>query len=284
MAAQPRRWPADRTPVDGDLYSFRTAPATEFSPNETGRYASLKVLGRKGDGVCIAVLDGIFSAHPTLADIDRLPILREVRLSWGGKPSVWFVVVDYANDLEGVRYVGSRKTSAIERVHLAECRSYSAWNRASLAAEGEWRWKHDRAAYEDEARRSKEAFLARAAVEEERLQKRLKTLTWDALLSEQPFPRWKQDPPFPPPEFVAAARAEMHAAARRLQALGPKPKRALVREVLKSCVQWFNSKDAEFGGVIETEEREDICAALEELAFVARQPSLVSEIDAWRDW
>jgi hypothetical protein len=36
--------------------------------------------------------------------------------------------------------------------------------------------------------------------------------------------------------------------------------------------------------VIETEEREDICAALEELAFVARQKGLVAEIDEWRDW
>ena len=39
---------------------------------------------------------------------------------------------------------------------------------------------------------------------------------------------------------------------------------------LESCVEWFNAKDLEFGNVIETEEREDICAVLEELAFVWR--------------
>jgi hypothetical protein len=55
-----------------------------------------------------------------------------------------------------------------------------------------------------------------------------------------------------------------------LQALGPKPKKAQVRATLKSGVEWFNAKDAEFHGVIETEEREDICLLLEELAFVAR--------------
>jgi len=66
--------------------------------------------------------------------------------------------------------------------------------------------------------------------------------------------------------------------------LGLKPRRPQVRAILKSCVEWFNAKDLEFGNVIETEEREDICAVLEELAFVARQGALVSEIDDWRDW
>jgi hypothetical protein len=37
-------------------------------------------------------------------------------------------------------------------------------------------------------------------------------------------------------------------------------------------------------GVIETEEREDIRAALEELAYVARQQGLGEEVDEWRDW
>jgi hypothetical protein len=69
-----------------------------------------------------------------------------------------------------------------------------------------------------------------------------------------------------------------------LQALGPKPKKAPVRAVLKACVEWFNAKDAEFGGMIETEEREDICAALEELATVARHRSLTREVDEWRQW
>ena len=39
----------------------------------------------------------------------------------------------------------------------------------------------------------------------------------------------------------------------------------------RACVDWFNVTDSEFGNVIETEERDDICAVLEELAFVARQ-------------
>jgi hypothetical protein len=54
--------------------------------------------------------------------------------------------------------------------------------------------------------------------------------------------------------------------------------------VLRACVEWFNAKDREYGGVIETEEREDISALLEEIAFVARQRSLADEIESWRTW
>jgi hypothetical protein len=57
-----------------------------------------------------------------------------------------------------------------------------------------------------------------------------------------------------------------------------------VRAILRKCVEWFNEADKIAGGVIETEEREDICAILEEMAFVARQKSLVEEVDSWRDW
>ena len=59
--------------------------------------------------------------------------------------------------------------------------------------------------------------------------------------------------------------------ARALKARGPKPKRAEVRTIPKSFVEWCNAKAAEFGDVIETEEREDICAALEVLAMSSGQ-------------
>jgi len=52
----------------------------------------------------------------------------------------------------------------------------------------------------------------------------------------------------------------------------------------RRLVEWFNMMDAEHGYVIETEEREDICSVLEEIAFVARHPMLSDEIGNWRDW
>lgn len=117
-----------------------------------------------------------------------------------------------------------------------------------------------------------------------RYRQRLKGLTWEQLLSETPFKNWENSPPYPDAEFTARARAKIHETCEALRNLGPKPKKVAVRAVLKACVEWFNQADDQAGGPIETEEREDICEVLEEMAFVARQKTLVNEIDDWRTW
>lgn len=81
-----------------------------------------------------------------------------------------------------------------------------------------------------------------------------------------------------------AARAVIGSACDALKELGPRPRRPDARAVLKKTVIWFNEADEKAGGVIETEEREDICTVLEEMAYVARQKALVEEIDEWREW
>ena len=97
------------------------------------------------------------------------------------------------------------------------------------------------------------------------------------------FLRWSASPPFGPEEFTDAARATIRRACDALRELGPKPRRA-DGAVLKRTVLWFNAAEEMAGGVIETEERQDLCAALEEMAHVARQKILVDEIDEWREW
>lgn len=276
--------PAGRPYQAGDLYSFRTVPTTEFGSKETGRYGVLKMLGFKKDAMCIAVLDGIFDHHPSFSDVKDLPIIRNTRFSYQGEPACCRIGVESDNNLEDVKYIGRVTISKVDTEIMDGCRSYSSWSWANGVAEGEWRWRHDRVAYTEEVRLKQEALRARIAAERERQKKRLKVLTWDMLLAEKPFSRWDKHPPFPPLEFTEAARAQIYSTVRELQALGSKPGRTQVRKILKSCVDWFNVKDSEFGNVIETEEREDICAILEELAYVARQKALVSEIDEWREW
>ena len=283
-AKEPQRGPTGRGYQAGDIYSFRTSPTTGFSPKETGRYAALKVLGLSDGCACYVVLDGVFDRHPDLAQVSGLGWLREIRFSHQGRPACYHARLTYGNELRDFRYVGSVELMREDKELMAECRSYGSWHPANFAAEGEWRWRNDRAAYEEEEKLEREAREARLAATRERYQTRLKALTWEKLLEEQPFARWGADVAFPPPDFVSAARDRIRSVILELQALGPKPKKAQVRAALKACVEWFNAKDAEFGGAIETVEREDICALLEELAFVARQQSLVEEIDAWRDW
>lgn len=152
------------------------------------------------------------------------------------------------------------------------------------SAEGEWRWTHDHEALTAEQAQVRAKQEAKRAAAEERYKTRLKNLTWEQLLSETPFQRWTTSLPFPDADFTGQARRTLHDACIKLRDLGPKPRKSDVRAVLKACVQWFNEADERAGGVIETEEREDICAALEELAHVARHKTLVDEIDEWRTW
>lgn len=276
----------------GSVYSFRTAPYSEFAPLETGRFAAFKVLGLNDKHVAVGVLDGIWSSPPTLTEARRASTLRERRFAHTGREAVFGVSAEIwsPSKLMEVKLVGFISVSP-EEERLAQVIAnfgvgsrYAGLRFANYAAEGEWRWTHDNAAFVVEYEKIEARNAAERAAKEQRYRTRLSKLTWEALLAETPFERWSPSPPFPPIEFAHAARKRIHDACRELSALGPKPRKADVRAVLKRCVEWFNDADDAAGGVIETEEREDICAVLEEMAYVARQKSLVDEVDNWRTW
>jgi hypothetical protein len=73
-------------------------------------------------------------------------------------------------------------------------------------------------------------------------------------------------------------------ACAELSALAPKPRKPAARAIFKRCVAWFNHADHRIGGMIGTAERDDIRAALAEMARLAGQKRLLEEIDGWRDW
>ena len=268
----------------GDIYSFRTEPFTDFSARETNRYAALKILGTNDHGVCHVVLDRIFPGPPSMQQVMNLRWLHNCRSAFERGPACHYVPSAFPVDLDDFQLVGRVELSASDLDLFRACSSYGRWSIASFDAEGEWRWKYDREAYEREVALKHEADRARFLAEQARIENRLKKLTWEKLLEEQPLARWDGQTGQPPAEFVAAARERIRSTIEALKQLGLKPKRRDVRVILKACTEWFNETDAAFGGVIETEEREDIYAALEEMAYVARQRSLIAEIDEWRNW
>ena len=52
--------------------------------------------------------------------------------------------------------------------------------------------------------------------------------------------------------------------------------------MLHTLVNQINWLNAAYDQVIETEVREDVCAALGELALLARPPALMEDIHSWR--
>ena len=280
-------------PKPGQIYSFRTTPFSEFAPPTTGRYAAFKIIGADEKNVVIAVLDGIWPVAPTPNDVRATSIIEEHRFAHTGRLATFGTNREWWNPeevLEELRYVGFQALSSSERSYAnAIARfepgtSFATIRHANYAAEGEWRWLNDRDAFVKEAEQKEAKNEAERKAKEERYRTRLSKLTWEQLLAETPFARWTPSPPFPPENFTKAARTVIREACLSLRALGPKPRKADVRAILKKTVQWFNEEDVKGGGPIETEEREDIFAVLEEMAHVAGQKALVEEIDEWREW
>jgi hypothetical protein len=283
---------SDPLPTAGSVYSFRTAPLSDFAPQTTDRYAAVKVLDLNGTDIVIAVLNSIWHSPPSLDDVRACDILRQHRFSHSGRLAVLGISVEWwsPSDLDEMTPLGAMPPSA-EELQLASDifnrapgSVFSTMRATNSAAEGEWRWANDREALVAEQQQVSAQQAARRAAQEERHQNRLRGLTWDQLLREVPFARWSPSPPFPPEAFTREARDVVHDTCRALRSLGGNPRKSDVRKLLRECVEWFNKADERAGGVIETEEREDICAVLEEMAYVARQKSLVDEIDNWRAW
>lgn len=279
-------------PSVGDVYAFETAPYSEFAAPDTNRYAAFKIIGANDRHLAIAVLDGIWDRLPRPTEVSSAGVLRQHRFAHTGRVAAFGIQTAWWKPVElkaimliiRLRLTDEEARMGADIISFAAGTSHASLNAASYTAEGEWRWANDRKALNAEYEKKTTKDAAILAAKQERYRTRLSRLTWDQLLSEIPFERWSPSPPFPPVDFTEGARHAIHTACRELSALGPKPKRAQVRAVLKRCVEWLNKADAEAGGVIETEEREDIFVVFEEMAYVAKQKALIEEIDTWREW
>lgn len=288
----PNSFDPDRRPEVGDVYGFRTLPYTKFAPLETGRFAAFKIVSISDEHIGVVVLSGIWNRYPSLREVTGADILRENRFSWNNKVAAFSTLLKNWNEV--TRFdpvlIGNPSLSAAERevaLGIEQRRSgvrYAAIHWVSQIAEGEWRWQHDRAALEREAELKQADDQAKRQAEQTRYDGRLKVLTFDQLLSETLFESWTPSPPFPPQAFIEEARTTLRAACQDLLSMGPKPPKPKVRAVIKRTVEWFNEADVRYGEVIETEERDSIYLALEEICHAAKQKGLVEEIDQWRTW
>lgn len=273
----------------GTVFSFRTSPIFAESPAETGRYGAVKILGHNRDLVVLAALEGVWPAPPTLAEVADRPILRSNRFGIRNQPAVFGCGArDTVDELPEFAFIGPVPlTPEHERIvakYLGDDRIgcvFSSPGKANSDIEGEWRWANDREAFLQERARSEERKERERAAAEERYRTRLKDLTWEQLLVETPFERWAESPPFPPAEFRDAAAERVHETYRELRAHGPKPRKAAARKALTALTAWLKEADERAGLVLETEEREDIHLVLEEIAYVAKHPSLLGEVEDW---
>jgi hypothetical protein len=268
----------------GDIYTFKTHPFTEFSDPETNRYGAFKVISIKGELTLVAVMDVVTIAdRPTVKQVLASHVLIERRFSFAQhtQPAVCNVYTEgISKYLRGVEFSVNIAPSPEELRYASSRESYSSASWVSVAAEGEWRWVNDRDRLVAEWALHEEREKEKRDAEELRLKKRLKLLTWEQLLKEKHFSHWE----LPPKQFTLESRKLINETIRKFQLLPAKPKRKLARRVLVEAILAFNLLDKKFGEVIETEEREDIMMLIDEIGYVAKQRSLVPELDELREW
>lgn len=285
----------------GEIYSFKTSPYYKYGTQDTKRYACLKILAPENTTVQpydslvdYVVLESVFSAPPKLDEVRGLGALIQKRFMFGQltafqrmskNPPKNFATCsarsDWEPDLLEFVLVGFLPLTDEEKELGKKNTSYSAWNFASVNAEGEWRWQHDKEKLLTEHALHKQEIERRKQVEKERFENRLSKLTWDKLLAEDWFERWKESPPFPPQPFKDELRQRIHLSISELQSLGEKYPRAKVRRILNSLVNDITALDKKFDFVIETEEREDIYNVFDDITFLTKQRVLMEEIPDW---
>ena len=275
----------------GTVFGFRTRPAFIDSPAETGRYGAFAVIARPAGLAVIVAFDGVWPRLPTLDDVHARSALRRSRFGFSGQPAVfagnssWTVELDELTELGIVDVDGDlARLAAPYADGLGSGTSFSAPGSVDRDVEVEWRWHHDRTTLLAEHAADQARAKAAAGAAELRYRARLKDLTFAMVLREDPFERWTTSPPFPPAEFRRAATSRVHQTCRELAEMGPRPRKALVRKALTALVEWFNRADEAAGGVIETEEREDVFRVIEEIAFVARHKAVVEEVAKVARW
>lgn len=278
----------------GAILSFATGKPSAESPNPTGRWGALVVLARPRErkAVVVGVLCGVWNAPPTWEDVREQPLLRHASWPRNANSRVvfgWDAIDLRPEEIPQLTLLGSRELTEEETKETwwylrTESTSGTTWaplNYVCGDVEREWRWEHDREALLAEREREQAVRDAAGKAARQRFEQRLKGLTLQTLLTEDPFARWAESPPFPDAAFRKAATDAVHETCAQIIVLGPKPRRPAVRSALKDLVARLTVLDAEAGEVIETEEREDILVVMEEIAYASGQRVLVEEFGDW---
>lgn len=118
-----------------------------------GRYTAVRVLQTSGRSSLVSTTEYLGHDRPKLDD----PLLRTTviqhRFSWNGEPALtWF---DRAPP-ENFEFLGNIPPTGVESE--MECKVYGGYWSANTGNEAflEWRWLHDRAAFEEEVRKQNE--------------------------------------------------------------------------------------------------------------------------------
>jgi hypothetical protein len=144
----------------------------------------------------------------------------------------------------------------------------------------QWRWDNDRDALLAEDAIEKKADDERFLAAQQQRREYLSRVTLEDLRGRRFFRGWRILPAGP----IRASRKIMTHTIEQLLEVGLDAPEEERLAILQRCIESFNELDAEFGGFIETDEREDICEESEAIVHACGLGSYEDLADRWRDW
>ena len=284
----------------GDLVAFQIGETTDFSAPNKNCWGVLKILdlGDEKDGsFSLSVKSRLWTEKPTQWQVFRTPLLVEERFKKLGtnklkpEPLIFTTTFDCVIDLQEAVVIGRELWfNSIEREARRKISKdgyfykIAAIDDAPRSIDHEHRAKFDEERWKSEIKAYSEKQDRIRREREERERQRLKKVTISVLREETQFEDWDNRTQVVPPEFTLGVRKRSNELLDDLETLGGKPRRKDVRGLLKAYISWLSTFDGSFGYAIETEEREDLMAFVEELCWATKQKPLISETDSWRDW
>lgn len=250
-------------------------------PLSDGRFGVCRVLQVRSNPkghpeALVAASDWIGHAPPALTDPAVKRTLMLTHHSWSDEPECLWVSDPPPKTFT---YLGAIKLS--KKDQEATCNSYSGWERLPLQVLLQWRWDHDREAVlrEDEQEKAaKEKQYAKAASTREVY---LSKITLPDLLSKKLFRTWNR---YQKASDTKAVEKIVKSFIQTLAETRRPLTRKFVTQELKACIEKINTPDQERNNIIETVEREDLFDLFEEILHAAKQPDLITVVDATRDW
>jgi hypothetical protein len=254
-------------------------PGTVFAvPLADGRVGVCRVLQRALQDVpraLVAASDWIADKPPSLDDSAVRKNLVLSHHNWAGQRELVWVSEPPPTEF---RKLG--RIPVLPEDVKAQCGSFGGWA-CGIQVLAQWRWDHDRnAVLAEDAQRQRLESAKQVESSRQRIQY-LRTLSLADLLAKDLFPDWED---YPPSTAREGCRKIIRSFIRDVQAAKTPLTRTDVSRELRKCVEKLNRFDATHNHFIETIEREDLCAALEEVLCVAKFPDLTKRIEDWRDW
>jgi hypothetical protein len=254
---------------------------------QDGRYGACRIIRRMtekessefgGDCLLVVASSYIGKEIPDISNPEIKSILHVTHHSWNNHPE--YIWISIKNRIpETFIKIGDIAPSPEELKF--ECYSYSSWLSLPFQVLLQWRWDNDREKLlneENEINKKKELEIFE---NKKRYKEKLLKDGLAGLQKKKHFKNWIGNVSS---NIIKESQAILKNCINELLIIESSNDESSKLNVLKRCIEEFNTLDLKHDHFITTIEREDICEEFDEIVMVCGLEKYENLTDNWRDW